>query len=74
MLVLSRHVNEFIDIGNDISICIVEIRGDKVRVGINAPKDVPVHRREISEAIKRAMSEGTNERQEGGDAANEVED
>lgn len=52
MLVLSRHRDESIMIGDNIKITIVEIRGDKVRLGIEAPKEVPVHRREIFEAIK----------------------
>ena len=51
MLVLSRKKNESIVINNDIVITIVEIRGDKVRLGIVAPKDVAVHREEVYEAI-----------------------
>ena len=51
MLVLSRKKDESIVINNDIVITIVEIRGDKVRLGIVAPKDVPVHRQEVYEAI-----------------------
>ncbi len=51
MLVLSRKKNESIVINNDIVITVVEIRGDKVRLGIEAPKDVPVHRHEVYEAI-----------------------
>lgn len=51
MLVLSRKKNETIVINNDIIITVVEIRGDKVRLGIVAPKDVPVHREEVYEAI-----------------------
>ena len=51
MLVLSRKKNESIVINNDIVITVVEIRGDKVRLGIVAPKDVPVHRQEVYEAI-----------------------
>lgn len=51
MLVLSRKKNESIVINNDIVITVVEIRGDKVRLGIAAPKDVPVHREEVYEAI-----------------------
>ena len=51
MLVLSRKKNESIVINNDITITVVEIRGDKVRLGIVAPKDVPVHRQEVYEAI-----------------------
>jgi carbon storage regulator len=53
MLVLSRKKNESIVIDNDITIVVVEIRGDKVRLGVEAPKEVPVHRREVYEAIKR---------------------
>lgn len=48
LLVLSRHKDEWIDIGNDISICIVDISGNKCRVGIKAPKDVKVNRREVT--------------------------
>ena len=55
MLVLSRHRDESIVIGNDIVITIVEIRGDKVRLGIEAPSAVPVHRREIYDAINRQI-------------------
>jgi carbon storage regulator len=51
MLVLSRYKNESIIIGNDIVVTLVEIRGDKVRLGIVAPKNVPVHREEVYEAI-----------------------
>ena len=51
MLVLSRKKNESIVINNDVVITVVEIRGDKVRLGIVAPKEVPVHREEVYEAI-----------------------
>lgn len=57
MLVLSRKKNERIIINNDIEILVVEIRGDKVRLGIEAPKEVPVHRREVYEAILRRRAE-----------------
>ena len=53
MLVLSRKKNESIVINDDITIVVVEIRGDKVRLGIEAPKEVPVHRREVFDAIRR---------------------
>jgi carbon storage regulator len=56
MLVLSRKKNESIVINNDITIVVVEIRGDKVRLGVEAPKEVPVHRREVYDAIKRNTS------------------
>src|SRR5712671_5901172 len=51
MLVLSRKKNESIVINNDITVTVVEIRGDKVRLGIVAPKEVPVHRQEVFDAI-----------------------
>jgi carbon storage regulator len=51
MLVLSRKKNESIVINNDIVVTVVEIRGDKVRLGIVAPKTVPVHRQEVYNAI-----------------------
>ena len=53
MLVLSRYRNESIMIGQDVEIVIVGIRGNKVQLGINAPKYVPVHRREVYETIHR---------------------
>lgn len=53
MLVLSRTRDEVICIGDDIRITIVDVRGDKVKVGVEAPTDVPVHRLEVYEAIKR---------------------
>lgn len=55
MLVLSRRKNESIVINNEITIVVVEIRGDKVRLGVEAPKEVPVHRREVYDAIKKAV-------------------
>ena len=51
MLVLSRKKNESIVINNNITVTVVEIRGDKVRLGIQAPKEIPVHSREIYDAI-----------------------
>lgn len=54
MLVLSRKKNESIVIGGVVTITVVEIRGDKVRLGIEAPKEVDVHRKEVQEAIERA--------------------
>lgn len=57
MLVLTRRKNESIVISDDIVIMVIEVRGDRVRLGIDAPKDVPVHRREVYEAIKKAEQE-----------------
>ena len=52
MLVLSRKLNESIIIDGTITVTVVEIRGDRVRLGIDAPKDVAVHRHEVMEAIR----------------------
>lgn len=62
MLVLSRKRDESIVIGDGIVVTIVDIRGDKVRLGIQAPPNVPVHRQEVLEAIRR-----TNAIDNGGD-------
>ena len=59
MLVLSRQRDESIMIGDDVEITIVDVRGDKVRLGINAPKHIPVHRREIYNAIQREKTKET---------------
>ena len=53
MLVLSRQRDETIMIGDDVEITVVDIRGDKVRLGINAPSEIPVHRKEVYDAIRR---------------------
>lgn len=58
MLVLSRKKNESIVINNDIVITVIEIRGDKVRLGVEAPKEVPVHRKEVYDAIQRSKDNG----------------
>jgi len=57
MLVLSRHRDERIMIGDEVTVTVVDIRGDKVRLGIEAPPEIPVHRREVYEAIQRENRE-----------------
>jgi carbon storage regulator len=57
MLVLSRQKDESIMIGDNVEITIVDVRGDKVRLGITAPKDISVHRREVYDAIQREKTE-----------------
>lgn len=64
MLVLSRKKNESIVIADDITIIVVEIRGDKVRLGVEAPKEVPVHRREVFDAIRRNEAAANEGRQD----------
>ncbi len=54
MLVLSRKKNESIVINDNIVVTVIEIRGGKVRLGFDAPKDVPIHRREVYDAIRRS--------------------
>ncbi len=61
MLVLSRKKNESIVINNDITVVVVEIRGDKVRLGVEAPREVPVHRKEVYDAIKRGEGDPSEE-------------
>ena len=57
MLVLSRQKDETIIIGDDIEITVVDIRGDKVRLGVSAPKEISVHRKEVYDAIRRENRE-----------------
>ena len=52
MLILSRKINEKIMIGDDVSVSVIEIRGDQVRLGVDAPKTVKVYRQEVFDAIK----------------------
>ena len=64
MLVLSRQRDESIIIGDDIVVTIVDVRGDKVKLGIDAPQDVSVHRREVYEAIRRENQQAARLRPE----------
>ena len=57
MLVLSRNINESIVIGDDVKVTIIGVRGDKVRLGIEAPREISVHRLEIYETIQREKKE-----------------
>ena len=59
MLVLSRHRDEAIIIGDDIKVTVMDIRGDKVRLGIDAPKEVPIHREEVRQALEREKANQT---------------
>ena len=66
MLILTRRINETLNIGDDVQVTVLGIKGNQVRIGINAPRDVPVHREEIYQRIKR---EERMNAQEGGDDA-----
>ena len=60
MLVLSQQRDETIMIGDEIEITVVDIRGDKVRLGINAPRTIQVHRKEVYDAIQQENAEAAN--------------
>jgi carbon storage regulator len=60
MLVLTRHSGESIKIGNDIEVTVFEIQGDKVKIGISAPKKIPVMRMELLEAARNANEEAAS--------------
>lgn len=59
MLILTRRVGETVMIGNDITVTVLGVKGNQVRIGVNAPKDVAVHREEIYERIRREDSESS---------------
>lgn len=68
MLVLSRQRDESIIIGDDIIVTVVDIRGDKVRLGIQAPTEIPVHRQEVYEAIQLENASRQSDAEEPEDA------
>lgn len=63
MLILTRSIGETINIGEDIQVTVLGIKGSQVRIGINAPKAVPVHREEIYERIKRGHTHLTSNKE-----------
>ncbi len=60
MLILTRRVGETVMIGNEVTVTVLGVKGNQVRIGVNAPKDVAVHREEIYERIKREEDQGTS--------------
>jgi len=57
MLILTRRIGETLNIGDEVQVTVLGVKGNQVRLGINAPKDVPVHREEIYERIKKEQEE-----------------
>ena len=60
MLILTRRVGETVMIGNEVTVTVLGVKGNQVRIGVNAPKDVAVHREEIYERIKREQDHDSN--------------
>ena len=58
MLILTRRVGETVVIGDDVTVTVLGVKGNQVRVGVNAPKEITVHREEIFERIKREQADG----------------
>jgi len=66
MLILTRRVGETVMIGNDVTVTVLGVKGNQVRIGVNAPRDVAVHREEIFERIKREEQDGGASADHGG--------
>ncbi len=60
MLILTRRVGETLMIGNDVTVTVLGVKGNQVRIGINAPTNIAVHREEIYERVKREQENGTS--------------
>ena len=72
MLILTRRVGETVMIGNEVTVTVLGVKGNQVRIGVNAPKDVSVHREEIYERIKREEDQGKSADPKGAKLADQL--
>ncbi len=72
MLILTRRVGETVMIGNDVTVTVLGVKGNQVRIGVNAPKDVAVHREEIYDRIRREGDTDTNSRASGAEIVDDL--
>lgn len=61
MLILTRRVGETLMVGDDVTVTVLGVKGNQIRIGVNAPKDIPVHREEIFQRIQREKKSGDNQ-------------
>ncbi len=60
MLILTRRIGETLNIGDEVRVTVLGVKGNQVRIGVTAPKDIPVHREEIYDKIKKEQEEGNS--------------
>ena len=71
MLILTRRIGETLIIGDDVKITVLGVRGNQVRIGVDAPRNVAVHRKEIYDQVHKGSSDSSNEEQQHDIASNE---